>query len=245
VDAIDTAKALAAPIGDLGSRFMMSPATFARAGEVNLAPGLELYVLGRFGVLGDVAGDVVAAAGVFLEPTALVALWDKARAASPPAAGAALFTDACAVWGRENLAGIDDLDELCALAERVADSADVALASLFAGWRAVPRPADAPARAALVFHVLRELRFCRHAVAALAAGLTPLESVLAGPGGAGNAKMFSWPEPYPDVASLAATRQGAEDRTDELSARDYAVLDATERARLVELVTAVRTALAR
>ena len=106
MDAIDAAKALAAPIGDLGARFMMAPATFARASEVNLSPGLELYVLGRFGVLGDVAADVVIAAGVFLEPSRLAALWDTARAAAPPAHGAALFADACAVWGRAHLADV-------------------------------------------------------------------------------------------------------------------------------------------
>jgi hypothetical protein len=79
-----------------------------------------------------------------------------------------------------------------------------------------------------LLHILRELRMARHGVCIQVAGLTPIEAIMAGPGGAANAKLFGWPEPYPDPAAPAARRAAAEAETDRLSAEDFAVLTASE-----------------
>ena len=52
---VETAKAIARPIGDMGGAFMMDGATYARGAELGFS-GIDFYVLGRGGVLGDTMG---------------------------------------------------------------------------------------------------------------------------------------------------------------------------------------------
>ena len=105
----------------------------------------------------------------------------------------------------------------------------------------MPRPANpGPARTFQLAQVMRELRFSRHAVAIQAAGIGPLEAILSGPAGAWNAKMFGWPEPYPDVADLVEAREAAEAATDQMHAADLDVLTDDERADLRDLAKAAR-----
>ena len=86
---------------------------------------------------------------------------------------------------------------------------------------------------------MRELRFSRHCVAVQAAGLGPLEAILAGPA-AFSAKMFGWPEPYPDVGDLTEMREEIEAHTDRLHAADLDVLTDPERAELRDVAKAAR-----
>ena len=72
------------------------------------------------------------------------------------------------------------------------------------------------------------------------AGLGPLEAILSGPAGEWNAKLFGWPEPYPDTTGLAAAREEAEAVTDRLHAADLDVLTDDERADLRTLAKAAR-----
>jgi hypothetical protein len=85
--------------------------------------------------------------------------------------------------------------------------------------------------------MLRELRMARHGVGVQAGFMSPLEAILSGPGGASNAKMFGWPQPYPDVTALAERRAAIEAHTDELSAGDFAVLAEHERAEFATLLS--------
>jgi hypothetical protein len=71
--------------------------------------------------------------------------------------------------------------------------------------------------------------------------MTPLESVLSGPSGEWNAKLFGWPQPYPDVAHLAEQREAVEAATDQLHAVDLDVLTDDERAELRLLAKAARS----
>ena len=160
-----------------------------------------------------------------------------------PADGAEHYAETCQEWGRTHLDGFDGTHRLAALAERVSTGASPLGAPTFAGWRALPLPQDAPGRASQLMMVLRELRFARHAVAVLAEGLSPLEAVLAGPGGEANAALFGWPEPYPDVSAARDRRDAAEARTDGLCAPDFAVLDEGERTELVDLVNGAEASL--
>ncbi len=238
---LDTATALAAPVGALGGKFMLDPATFARGAEIGFPPGFEYYALGRLGVLGDVDPVVVAASAVMFEPGLVANLWTKGRSFGEPAATAAHYATSCQAWGREHLTGQPGLDRLAELLEQVVAAAPTAGLPLFAGWKAMPRPADAAGATYQLLHTLREYRFEVHCIAILAEGLAPLEAVLAGPGGEANAKMFGWTVPYPDITDeIRARRAAAEDRTNALCAVAYESLTDAERTELVDLVTNLR-----
>ena len=238
---LETAAALAGPVGGLGGRFMLDPSTFARAPEIGLPAGFEYYAVGRFGVLGDVAANVIVASGVMFEPNLVESLWNSARPLAEPRAVAHHYATVCQDWGRQRLSGNDGLDRLAELLEKVVANAPVHGLPLFAGWQAVPRPTDGAGATYQLLHTLREYRFGCHAIAALAEVLSPLEAVLAGPGGEGNAAMFGWSEPYPEVTDDVRTRRAAaEARTDALAARAFEILDESERAELVERVTALQ-----
>ena len=229
MDALAAAHAARGPVSDLGGRFMLNRTTFERGAELGFQPGFEFYVLGRFGVLGQVPADVVAASAVFINPDKLAETWATAVAIASPDKGAALYNDICQSHGRAHLAAVPDLDGFVALAETVLAHASMINAPIAAGWRALPRATDVAGRAQQLLQTLRELRMARHAVCIHAEGLTPLEAIIAGPGGAANAKMFGWPEPFPDPVPLSARRAAAEARTDQLSAVDFAPLTDAQR----------------
>jgi len=224
-------------IARLGGGFMLSEQAKEAANTAGTG-GWAMYMLGRGGVLGDVDPDVVAAAFHFFPPESVRKGWTKARAVITPAAAVSLFTGACHAWGRRHLAEAEGLDRLAELLEKAAAGAPVAGVPLFAGWRAVPLPDDAPARVTQLSHVLREYRGGVHGICCVAAGLSPLESVLAS-GGEGNARFFNWPEPYPDVTAMKATREYAEAITDSRAAAPWAALDDDERAEVVPLIVSV------
>ncbi len=234
---LETAAALAAPIGALGGRWMLDPATFARGAEIGFPPGFEYYAMGRLGVLGDVTPGVVVAGAVMFEPGLVAQLWAKARTLGEPAAVSAHYATACHEWGRQHLGGNDGLDRVAELLDRVVSNASVAGLPLFAGWQAMERPDDGPAAACQLIHTMRELRFGNHSLAVLAEGLTPIEAVLAGPGGAGNAAMFGWAEPYPEITEeIRDRRAAAESRTNALVAPALTILSGDERSELVQRI---------
>ena len=63
----DAARATAQAVGALGGAFMLDGSTYARGAELGFS-GLDFYVLGRGGALGDTHADVVAAAFCFWNP---------------------------------------------------------------------------------------------------------------------------------------------------------------------------------
>lgn len=238
LSSLDTARALAAPVNVLGGKWMLDPDVLG-AGTSNGYPnGFAYYVAGRGGVLGDVDADVVTAAFGYFAPSAIRALWTSGVAVEGARAAAARYGAGCAAWGRQRLDAFDGAERLADLAGRLVDSVDPAGLSLFAGWRAEARPDDAPGRAYLLLHVMRELRGSVHIVATTASGLSPLESILTNEaGGAAMAGMFGWAEPFPDVTALLDRRRDAEALTDTLMSRHLDVgLNCTERAELVDLV---------
>lgn len=227
------------PIGRGGGAWMLDPVTMQEGVALGLA-GFSHYVLGRGGVLGEADGAVVAAAFAFWPHDFIAAQWDAGRAVMTPAEGLTAYAESCARWGRDHLSGLADADRLMVLARRVADAAETAALPLFAGWRAVPAPDDGPAAAALALQVLREHRGALHAVAVRVAGLSPLQAVMAGPGGRRNAKFFRWPQsdeqPYPDPEPLRIRWEEAERHTDVMAEPAYAVLDESERDELAGLL---------
>ncbi|MBM3685231.1 MAG: hypothetical protein FJW83_11965 [Actinobacteria bacterium] len=237
-----TAARVGLQIMGFGSTWMLDPAT-AEAGEAAGFAGRLFWACGRGGVLGDVDADVVAAEYGFVEPAGFRALWATRPREIAPVEAAAAYLRAGAAWGARVLAGEteDDLVTLAMLAERVAEAASPAVGGLFAGWRAFPVEGLDPAgRVVRALHVLREHRGCAHLRAVLAAGLSPIEAILAlseeRGGGVPRAQRFWWPEPYPEVAHLADRRSEVEALTDRIAGSAYAALTDPETERFVDLV---------
>lgn len=236
-----TASAVAAPISQYGSKFMLGRSFYAGVDELGYS-GMDFYFVGRGGVLGDAPADAVIAAFGFMQPDLVRALWDSGRAVAPVAESVERFADRCAEWGRRRFGTSVDLARLAALAERAVDCADATAAPVFAGWRAVQRPDDPAGAAALLLHCLREHRGGMHLIAVRASGLTALEAVLAN-GGEAVAQLFGYQPPYPDVSALAEQVRQAEAVTNRLASQAYEALSGHERSEFVDLVGALHAVL--
>ncbi|WP_459798632.1 SCO6745 family protein [Herbidospora sp. RD11066] len=231
-------------IGSLGGRFMISREVRALCEETGLGRW-EMYFRGRCGVLGEVDAEVVVAVALFFEPGFVRAQWESGR--SLPAEKAAfLYAQACANWGRRNLA-FDGAGRLADLLTKATSAASPLAAPLFAGWRALPLPEDAPARAAHALQVAREHRGAMHSIAVAAGLIDPLMATLVGSEESGAprtaastaevARFLSWPEPYPVPAEEDVEKRArAEELTDVLVAPAYSVLTGGEAEELGELL---------
>jgi hypothetical protein len=217
----------------LGGAFMISRYAKAAADEQGFAGIWTSYFAGRAGLLGPVDADVVSAVLAFYPPDVVRVGWDAALATVGDIRASGLrYAQACHEWGRARLAGTEGLGRLAELALTVARQVDVAGLPLFAAWRALPLPTDDEARAAHALELLREHRGGLHVAAVLAGGLTPLQAILSGPGGAANATFFGWQGPFEDPERFRSTRAEVERVTEAAAARAYQVLDAAELAEL-------------
>jgi len=235
MDALTAANRTASAVSTIGSHFMLDGATYKRGAELGFQ-GLDFYVAGRGGVLGDVDADVVSAAFTFFEPGGIRTLWDQGRSVMPPAQAAAEFAACCAVWAEANVP--DDLDaaRLAELAGRVVAEARPACAPVFAGWRAVAVPASPKAAAVRHLNALRELRNGLHGAAIISNGLTPLQALsIKSPH---MVALFGWPAPT-DVEGLLPTWEAAEAQTTASIAHAYESLDDSERDELAALAGAL------
>lgn len=235
-----TAAALKDVAGGFGFAFMASAEVRARGkAELGLR-GRALYHLGRAGAMGDVTVETVLAAEAFFPEHVVRTHWTEGRATVEPMTAALFYAGCCADHGRATLP--DASPRAVELLERVVDGAEALGLPLFAAWRALPRPDDAPGRLGLLLNVLREHRGSVHAAAVAAVGMHPLAAIMSGSYGEPNARFFEWPEPYPDPAEHRADWEQAEALTSAAAARPYAVLNADERAELVSLLTAPQPA---
>jgi hypothetical protein len=238
MDSEEAARASADAIVLLPAGFMLDAATYARGGELGF-DGVDFYVAGRGGALGDVDGDVVAAAFVFFNPAMVTAAWERSRPVMPRPRATEAFVACLGTWAAEHLPDGVDYPRLATLAGRVAEAASPAAAPLFAAWRAVPPPVEPKAQALFRMNVLREMRGAAHGAAVVASGLEPLQAVLVKtPFMAG---VFGWEEPYPEVESCHAAWERAEADTNRVVGRAFGALDADERAELVDLAVRAHT----
>ena len=236
----ETAVALKDAVGGYGFAWMSDAGIRARGkAELGLR-GRALYHLGRGGAMGDVGVEVVAAAEAFFPPEVVRANWLEGRAVVEPMTAALFYAGCCSDFARQRCPEVPA--RAVELLERVVDGAEALGLPLFAAWRALPRPDDAPGRFGLLVNVLREHRGSVHAAAVAAVGMHPLAAICAGAYGEANARFFEWPEPYPDPAEHRADWDRAEALTCEAAARPYAVLTETERDELVALVSALLAA---
>ena len=239
---LETDQAISKAIHDIGSTWMLHGETMARAPENGYDNPFAFYFAGRGGVLGETDGDVVYAAFGWFSPDIVRPMWEQGVAVHGAKEAARRYYGAAAAWGRDHLAGCEGLERFNELAARLVGTADASGRPLFAGWRAEPLVEDAPGRALQLIHVLREWRGANHLVATTAAGLTPLEAILAGDG-EGQAKFFGWSEPFPTVTDdMRKRRQEAEALTDRLCASSYGVFSPAERGELVALVPLLEAA---
>ena len=215
---------------------MLDRSTFERCVELGLPDGMSSYVQGRLGVMGDVSADEAADAAFFFDRGLIATGWE-ADCELTRSEGGTAYALVCVELGRTYLDGFEGVERLADLLAGVLDAADMSGLALATGWRDTARPPDATGRAYLLTQATRELRLCRHVLAARAAGVDPMGMVLAADG-----ERWAAMHGYQDLSAGPqddATRSLVEDATDAASAADLDVLDDDERSDLVTLVEAV------
>jgi hypothetical protein len=232
MDARDAAAATAAAVGAVGSHFMLDGATYQRGAELGFA-GLDFYVCGRGGVLGDVDADVVAAAFGFLQPAHVRTLWDQGRAVMAPREAAQAWAGCCAAWAEAKVPDDLDADRLAQLLDPVVAAARPTCAAVFSGWRALEVPPAPKSHVVHQMNALRELRHGLHVAAVVAAGLSPLEAL--SHNAPHMAPLFGWTE-LADTTHVGPRWEAAEEATTAAIAHAYDALEPAERDELVALV---------
>lgn len=231
---------IAAPTGDIGAAFYFHPDTLARGKELGL-DGFRFYFLGRGGVLGNVAPEVVVAAFGYFNPELVAKLWTTGAEKLAPRAAATEYLACNAALGRAKFAGLSGLEEYCSAAEAVLAAVDVSGLSLFAGILAEPAPTDTPARAIHNAVLLRELRGSAHLIAVRAVGLDSVVAhAIKRPGDLGT---FGWTEEIAVSDEDRARLVRAEDITDDILESAFSVLDDAQAAALIAGTTAMHAAL--
>jgi hypothetical protein len=237
--------ATAGPILEYGRAWMLDAETAAAAAELGLVPGFGFWVNGRAGFLGDADPAVAAATIGFMALDTVAVNWGVRNNGVTMPDITVRYAESLGRFGQRTLGSIEasDLTRLADLARTVADAALPSIGVLFAGWRALPRPTDPAADAALALNVLRELRGGAHLSAVNAVGLGPHGAIMSAPdpvrGGLAGAERFGWPAPHPEPDHQARTR--AESLTDDICRPAFDVLDQAERADLVQLVELARS----
>lgn len=238
MDPTELARATAVPVHDIAAQFMLDPKTYERGGELGF-DGVDFYFAGRAGVLGEVDGDVVAAALMFFNPETVRRSWARSAAVMARAEAASRFAECGHRWASDHLDDSVDWAALARLAGKVVATANPAGAPVFAGWRSLPTPND-PKRVALhQMNALRELRAGCHGAAVLASGLRPVEAFsVRSPYLAG---VFGWDD-LPDTSALQEPWQQAEDATNVAFGNALAALDDAEASDFAELANAAAKA---
>jgi hypothetical protein len=239
MDPIEAAERTESVIVGLPAGFMLDGDTYVRGGELGF-DGVDFYVAGRGGALGEVEGSVVAAAFVFFHPPTIVERWDRARTVMAPAESAQAFASCLDSWAAAHLGDEVDYGRLAALEKKVIEAASPAGAPLFAAWAALPEPEEPKTLALHRMNILREWRGAIHGATVLASGMEPLAAIMVrSPGMAG---LFGWSEPYPDPAPHQKEWDEAEAATNRIVGQAFAALDGAERVELVELALAAQEA---
>jgi hypothetical protein len=231
-------------VGLVGA-FAESPQTLRRARVMGLS-GWAYHVAARAGALGDVRPETVAAAIGFIAPEAVTDGWEAAAKMIPPVEVATWHLHELCRWGGDQLGGFPRLTRLLDLSRRVVAAVDPAGLPLFAAWRAMPVPDNAPgAQAAVMLHLLHEHRMGVHVVAVRASGLTPLQAIIAGPEGETGAVAFGWQPPYPPAGPILRRLMWAESVADALAGQAYGQLSLAERIEFVGLLESLSQRLSR
>ena len=233
----------AAPlINEMGPAFYFIPETAAVGKELGLR-GMEFYVLGRGGSLGDCDGAAVAAAFGYFKPSMLAGIWADASAKVLPRVAGRAHLECCANLGRAKLASVPNLAAFVAAADKVNNAADPDGLALYAAMRTETLPNDAPGRAMVLIALLREFRGSAHLVALRAAGIdSKTAHFIKRPD---MFAVFGYGEDEaPTVTDVHHARMAeAESLTDKIVEPAFAVLTESERSALVDGLHHVKSAL--
>lgn len=187
-------------IGTLEDAWTTDPRVLKRARALELS-GWTFHLAGRAGVLGDATDPetLVTMLGT-VAPEAVRTGWEAARRVGPAQVADARLA-ACAAWGSVRLCEVVD-DRVADLAQRVVDGADATAMPVFCATRRMVATVcgaaeGAGARVALLAHALAEHRRAAMLVACRAVGLSPVESLVAGPEGEQEAIAAGWSPPFP------------------------------------------------
>jgi hypothetical protein len=241
MEPLEAAIASGDAINGLASHFMIDMDTYVHGASLGFE-GVDFYVAGRGGVLGEVSAEVVSAAFVFFNPAYIAEAWDRSAPVMSRTQAAAEFIAVGHRWAEAKLPDDIDLVRLADLAGRIAQAAEPGAIPLFAAWRAAPEP-DADRPKALALHrmnVLRELRGGLHGAAVVTQGIGAHAAV--------NFRtpfmlpVFGWPEPHPDRAEVKEVWKVAQANTELAIAPAYRALEPAERAEFVELANATQAA---
>lgn len=232
---------IAAAVSAVGGGFM-NDAVLAETGARLGYDGIDFYLAGRAGVLGDVPAEVAAAALVFFDVDTVRRSWARSQTVQPRDEAAAAFAGCAAAWAVERLHEDPRWIRLAEIATHLCATAPTADAPLFAGWCRLGVPTSPLAAAVHQLNGLREHRMACHAAAVIANGLDVADAVrFRQPDMLG---LFGW-SPVADSderrTEIARRWQAAEDQTDAVVGSLYASLGAAE---LEEFATLVIAALA-
>lgn len=231
--------------GDLGSKYMLDPATAEIGKAAGYPDGFSFYFAGRGGVLGDVDADVIHAAFAFFDHGVTRKMWERGVKVEGARKAGTRYAGAADAWGKTHLSKFSKAARFNELAEKVVSSVEPVGLSLFAGLRSEPLPVEPVSRTYRLVTLLRELRGSLHINAVVAEGLTGKEAVLSSENGAFFAKLHGYQEPYPDVSHLKERRERAEEITAQVMAEVYErSLSNAERAEFASLVADLKAAVA-
>ena len=230
-------------IGNSGWAYYFAPHTQAKGAELGLV-GMEFYVAGRGGPLGDCDGAALASAFGYFNPAVSGGAWESAKAKVSPRVAGKAHLECCAEHGRNKLSDIAGLAAFVAAADAVNNAADPDGLTLYAAIKTEPLVSDLPGRAMQLVTVLREFRGSAHLLALRAMGIdSKTAHFVKRPN---DVKMFGWTEADAPVIDddLRARMVAAEELTDKLVAPAYGVLNAQERKDFLAGAQAIAAALA-
>ena len=229
-------------LNDNGWKYYFTPNAIEVGKSMGLK-GMEFYVAGRGGSLGDCDGSVVAAAFGYFNPVIINAAWNLATAKQPARVIGDAHYEVAAHLGREKLTDLPGLTEFTAAMEKVFNAADPDGFALFAAFKSMPLAQDTPGRAMQLAASLREFRGSAHLIAIRAVGLTSKQAhYVKRPN---DVKGFGWGEDDAPLVddTVRALMVEAEKLTDALCIPAYAVLNDAERKALVDGTKAFEAAL--
>ena len=229
-------------LNDNGWKYYFTPNAIEVSKSMGLK-GMEFYVAGRGGCMGDCEGSVVAAAFGYFNPVIINAAWNLATAKQPARVIGDAHYEVAAHLGREKLTDLPGLKEFTAAMEKVFNAADPDGFALFAAFKSMPLAQDTPGRAMQLAASLREFRGSAHLIAIRAVGLTSKQAhYVKRPN---DVKGFGWGEDDAPVVDdqVRALMVEAEKLTDALCIPAYAVLNDAERKALVDGTKAFEAAL--
>jgi hypothetical protein len=194
-------------------------------------------------VLGEATGATVASIFAIFEPGMTAALWDEGVAVRGAAGAAEVYWNQLAEFARSYLSGAEGLARIAELGEKIITATTGSGLPMYVGWRTMPLADDAPARAAQVMFVLRELRGDVHLNLLSASGVSPVEAHMLGHD-ENYTRMFGWSEPFADGADKKDRYAEVEEATNRrMTEILHAALTAAEIDELARLSTSALAAL--